>query len=103
MNLNDLDNIVETADADIEDAAKRAKELIGGTGPGTRQAKPEEVLALMAEKVGEYPPEVWMRPDGSVVAVSPWVLQMEVIDGGKEMMATARRALGKVAGDVHSR
>lgn len=93
-----LDEIADRTMAHIERQMVLIDRSVKGSVPGTRQARGHEVVLAAQKIIGMLPPEQWIKPDGEVVLMSPWMADLEsgLVMGGKEELDKLNAALGEM-------
>lgn len=101
MSLNGR-RIVDMAAQNI-DAGREAirKSLAGPPPPGLEPPSDAEFAEFVASQVRVHPIEPWVKPDGTVVLVSPWIAMLDPelekpVDGGEVVLRRVERVMGGI-------
>lgn len=93
---------------DIREVSKGVSEMAAEFGPSLRKelltyadlGRPsdEDMVNVVLLKLKEHPPEEYMRPDGTVEAISPWeeMMKMGLVEGGREWWEKAANAFARL-------
>jgi hypothetical protein len=103
LDFDVLDEIADRTMAHIERQMMLIDQSVKGSVPGTRDARGVENALAAQQLVAKMPPEQWIKPDGELVLMSPWMADLEsgLVMGGKEELDKINEGLGemrKVAG-----
>lgn len=103
MDLSKLEGFGRALDAYIDYAMKAVDAHFVGNPPGTRQARGRENVLAAQQIIAQNPPEQWIKPDGEIVLMSPWMADLEAdgengvkVIGAKEELAKINRAYGQM-------
>lgn len=93
VKLNELDALVDSAQALIANAEEAINANILGFAPGAQRVQGQLALRFLEHMASIYPPQPWRTPSGETVVVSPYVAALEYVDGGKELLRAAAAAM----------
>lgn len=96
VRFDELDKIADRVIEHIDQAEKAMDESLAGLAPGTQEVRGMMVLPYLRQMAALYPPEQWITPDGQMVTVSPFMAALEYIEGGREVLKSAGRALTRL-------
>lgn len=99
MDFAQLKEVEVRVEKMLEDGMAAIDANMTGNVPGTRQARgAENVLAVRHIIDTIAPPELWIRPDGTEVLMSPWMADLEsgLVVGGREELNRINRAIAKM-------
>ena len=96
MSVSDNDqitDIIKRVKDQAESLRKDVREQMGDQPYGHHTATDEQILALYAMKLQEFPPVPIQAPDGSVFVASPYDVMLTLAVNGQEWIGRIRDAV----------
>lgn len=93
--FDELDTLAKECIEYIRKECDEIDQAMAGLAPGSHQSRGVEQLRFFAAMREQYPPEVWINPDGVPVVVSRWEAALQYVRGGKAEARKYQRALGR--------
>lgn len=84
--IDDIERIAEMAQDMLDEASKAIDRLLPATGPATHRPSKMELAEFVAQVQQQSPPQWFIRPDGTEVFASPYLLALAETENGKALM-----------------
>ena len=89
----DLEADIKQAMKEIESFEEKLPGLLEGEVPGIRVLGQQERRNFLMQKLQEWPPEQFVNQEtGETITISPWVLAMQIAEGGQDVLDEIEQA-----------
>lgn len=90
----DVAEAIDEGIARAESTRKAIRESLTGEVPGMVPVDDVPFMAWVGSWMQQYPIQPITMEDGMVITASPWLLALEYVEGGKDVLKRIERIMG---------